>query len=94
MITGGQDVHSATGSYSGVFPTFSIVITDLKLGKKTETIEPPGGLDITLWQRAGDPRPWAQRFYNGDKEFNFLISGSRIYSYVIEIKVPKTRTRF
>ena len=94
MITGGQDVHSATGSYSGVFPTFSIVITDLKLGKKTETIEPPGGLDITLWQRAGDPRPWAQRFYNGDKEFNFLISGSRIYSYVIEIKVPKMRTRF
>jgi hypothetical protein len=94
MITGGQDVHSATGSYSGVFPTFSIVISDLKTGVKTETIEPPGGLDITLWQRAGDPRPWKQRFYNGDKEFNFLISGSRIHSYVIEIKVPKTRIRF
>jgi len=89
LVTGGQDSHSATGSNSAIFPAFSIQITDKKTGRLVDTIEPPGGLDITLWQKSGDPRPWTKKYYSGNREYVFTISGRYITSYTIEARIPK-----
>jgi hypothetical protein len=88
LVTGGQDSHSATGTNSAVFPTLVIKIIDKKSGNEIETVEPPGGLDIMLWQRAGDPRPWIQKFYRGNKEFSFVITAKHVRSFTIEARVP------
>ncbi|OPY35932.1 MAG: hypothetical protein A4E35_02208 [Methanoregula sp. PtaU1.Bin051] len=90
IVTGAQDSHSATGSQSAVFPTFSIKVTDAKTSQEIETVEPPGGLDKTLWARAGDPRPWSKRFFKGGREFQFEITARHVKSYVIEVRIPKS----
>lgn len=87
LVTGGQDSHSATGINSAVFPTLSVVVSDAATGGVIETIEPPGGLDISLWQRSGDPRPWSAKFYEGNKEYSFDITARNLKSYVIEVRV-------
>lgn len=90
LVTGGQDSHSSSGSNSAVFPTLSMVITDANdPNNEIETVEPPGGLDVTLWKRSGDPRPWSKKFYRGYKKFNFDITARHVKSYVIEVRVPK-----
>lgn len=90
LVTGGQDSHSASGANSAVFPTLSMEITDAEDPNNViETVEPPGGLDVTLWQRSYDPRPWSKKFYQGYKEFNFDITARHVKSYVIEVRVPK-----
>ena len=53
------------------------------------TVEPPGGLDKTLWQKSGiDPRPWKQKFYEGNKEYYLVITAKHLTSYTIEARVP------
>jgi len=89
LVTGGQDSHSATGTNSAVFPTFSVVVRDAASGDEIETVEPPGGLDVNLWKRSGDPRPWSTKFYNGNKAFIFDITAHRVKSYTLEVRVPK-----
>lgn len=89
-VTGAQDSHSATGTQSALFPAFSIKITDAKTGEEIDTVEPPGGLDTTLWARSGDPRPWSKRFFQGGREFQFEITARHVNSYVIEARVPKS----
>lgn len=89
ISTGGQDSHSSTGSNSAVFPSLSIVVRDAATGDEIETVEPPGGLDTTLWQRRGDPRPWSKKFYQGYKNYTFDITARHIKSYLIEVRVPK-----
>jgi hypothetical protein len=93
IITGGQNVHSATGSYSAVFPAFSIQITDINSGKVIDIVEPPGGLDITLWERAGDPRPWYKKYYKGNTVYNFMVTGKSLKSFTIEVRVPVTTNK-
>ena len=56
-------------------------------GDAVETIEPPGGLDSTLWQRAGDPRPCSKKFYSGNKEFTFMVEAHHVKSYAMHIRV-------
>lgn len=89
IVTGGQDSHSASGSNSAVFPSLSIVVSDAATGTAIGTVEPPGGLDVSLWQRSGDPRPWSQKFYQGNKNYSFDITARSLKSYVIEVRVPK-----
>lgn len=89
QVTGGQDSHSSTGTNSAVFPVLSIQVTDSRSGQVIETIQPPGGLDTYLWQRAGDPRPWSQKFFQGNREYALEITAKRLKSYTIEIRVPK-----
>ena len=89
LVTGGQDSHSATGINSAVFPTFSVVVRDAASGEEIETVEPPGGLDTYLWQRAGDPRPWSKKFYRGNTVYTFEITARHLKSYLIEVRVPK-----
>jgi hypothetical protein len=69
MVMGGQGQTSATGSYSAVIPTLSIQVMDGDIPNQViRTIDPPGGLDMTLWQISGiDPRPWVEKFYEGNK---------------------------
>lgn len=86
LLTGGQDSRSGRGSTSALFPVLQIVITKTGSGEEVDIVEPPGGLDNTLWRRAGDPRPWSQKFYNGNKEFTFDISAQHVKSYALEIR--------
>jgi hypothetical protein len=88
LVTGGQDSHSATGINSAIFPSLSIQITDAVDSREIRTVEPPGGLDITLWQRAGDPRPWSEKFYQGNAVYSFAITARHLRSYVIEVRIP------
>lgn len=88
LATGGQDSRSATGSQSALFPTLSIKITDTRTGTVVDTIEPPGGLDETLWA-SSDPRPWSVKFYGGNTEYNFLVTGRHIESFTLEVRVRK-----
>jgi hypothetical protein len=87
LVTGGQDSHSATGTNSAVFPSLSIKVTDAGDGSEIRTVEPPGGLDSALWDRAGDPRPWSEKFYQGNKEYTFDITARHLNSYVLEVRV-------
>jgi len=87
LTMGGQDIRSASGSISAVFPTLSIKIVDHNSGRTIDTVEPPGGLDTTLWQRTGDPRPWSQKYYSGNSVYDFDISGKNLRSYTLDIRV-------
>jgi len=92
LTAGGQDSVSASGSNSAVFPYLSIQVID-KTNSDTivETVEPPGGLDKTLWIKSGiDPRPWKQKFYEGNKEYCFVITTKHIKSYTLEVRIPKS----
>ena len=56
-----------------------------------ETVEPQGGLDKILWAKSGiDPRPWKQKFYEGNKESYFVITAKHLKSYTIEARIPKS----
>ena len=84
---GAQNSHSSTGSNAAVFPVLKTVVTKTGTGEEVEEVEPPGGLDISLWQRAGDPRPWSKKFYTGGQEFTFDITARHVKSYAMEIRV-------
>ena len=86
LTMGGQNAQSVA-SASAVFPSLSIRITDHDSGQVFDTVTPPGGLDPTLWQRAGDPRPWSQKYYSGNSVYDFDISASNLRSYTIDIRV-------
>ncbi|HZK30630.1 MAG TPA: hypothetical protein VFC43_05280 [Methanoregula sp.] len=92
LITGGQDSVSASGSNSALFPYLSIQVIDTKNSDRVvETVESPGGLDKTLWAKSGqDPRPWKQKFYEGNKEYRFVITTKHLKSYTIEARIPKS----
>jgi len=91
-VMGGQGQTSATGSNSAVFPTLSIQVMDGDNPNQViRTIEPPGGLDITLWRKSEiDPRPWVEKFYEGNKHYYLIVNAQFLNSYAIEIRVPKT----
>jgi len=92
ITTGGQDSGSASGSNSAVFPYLSIQVIDkTNADNVVETVEPPGGLDKTLWARSGmDPRPWKEKFYEGNKEYYFVITTKHLNSYILEVRIPKS----
>ena len=92
LTAGGQDSVSASGSNSAVFPYLSIQVIDKTNSDRiVETVEPPGGLDKTLWAKTGvDPRPWKQKFYEGNKEYSFVITTKHIKSYTLEVRIPKS----
>jgi len=93
FVTGGQDIVSATGSRSAVFPILSIQVIDkTDSDKVVDTIEPPGGLDKTLWARSNrDPRPWRERFYEGSREYYLVITAQHLNSYTIEARIPELK---
>jgi hypothetical protein len=90
MTMGGQG-ESGTKSYSEVFPSLSIQVMDGdNPNQVVDTVTPPGGLDATLWKRTGiDPLPWVEKFYEGHKDYYFIVNAKNLYSYTIEIRIPK-----
>ena len=90
LITGGQDSVSASGSNSALFPHLSIQVIDTTNSDRVvEIVEPQGGLDKTLWVKSGmDPRPWKQKFYEGNKAYRFVITTRHLKSYAVEARIP------
>ena len=91
------------GSFSTPMPTFSVQVMDADDPNRIiRTITPPGGLDKELWTGQSvtggysddettiipDPRPWKEKFYEGNNNYYFIINTHAINSYGIEIRVP------
>ena len=90
------------GSFSVMNPTFSIQVLDGNDPNRIiRTITPPGGLDSALWTgktvegdysgttiTIPDPRPWKEKFFEGNRNYFFIINSHAINSYGIEIRVP------
>jgi len=78
----------ALSSYSTVLPTFSIDVVDADNPSSiVRTITPPGSLDPLLWQK-DDPRPWKEKFLEGNNQYYFIIKANMLSSYSIDIKFP------
>jgi len=76
------------GSFSVITPVFNLQVMDADDPNRiVRTITPPGGLDSTLWT-GSDPRPWKEKFYEGQKNYFFVINTQALSSYTIEIRVP------
>ena len=89
--TASPDLRGQTeslSSYSTVLPTFSIDVVDAdNLSSIVRTITPPGSLDPSLWQK-DDPRPWKEKFLEGNNQYYFIIKANMLSSYSIDIKFP------
>lgn len=76
------------GSFSVTIPTFTLQVMDGDDPNRiVRTITPPGGLDSTLWT-GSDPRPWKEKFFEGRKDYYFVINAQALSSYTVEIRVP------
>jgi hypothetical protein len=77
------------GSFSVITPVFNLQVMDADdPNRVVRTITPPGGLDSTLWTES-DPRPWKEKFYEGQRNYFFVINTQALSSYTIEIRVPE-----
>jgi hypothetical protein len=91
------------GSYSVVIPKFTVQVMDGNDPNRiVRTITPPGGIDMDLWtgsksvtsvssgeaQTIPDPRPWRERFFEGERNYYFIINAQSLTSYKMEFKVP------
>ena len=84
----GVSRSGVSGSYSTVMPTFSIDVIDAdNPSSLVRTITPPGNLDPFLW-KTDDPRPWKEKFLEGNNQYYFIIRANTLSSYSIDIKVP------
>ena len=101
--SGGSSQTVIEGSYSVSFPTFSLQVMDgVDPNRIVRIITPPGGLDKTLWTGKSvtsedysgttitipDPRPWKEKFYEGQSAYFFIINAHAVNSYSIQIQVP------
>ncbi len=86
-VTGGT--HSGVqGSYSGVMPEFTVQVFDARDPNRiVRTFSPPGGINQDLW-KTNDPRPWTEKFYEGQKSYYFIITSKLLNSYSIDIRIP------
>ncbi len=82
--------HSGVqGSYSGVIPEFTVQVIDAADPNRiVRTFSPPGGIDLDLWKDTNDPRPWTEKFYEGERSYYFIITSKLLNSYSIDIRIP------
>lgn len=85
------------GSFSVTNPDFTIQVMDGEDPNRiVRSINPPGGLDKSLWVKktsdgdliSSDPRPWIEKFYEGERKYFLVINAHSLESYNIEIRVP------
>jgi hypothetical protein len=77
------------GSFSVTFPSLKVQVMDAgDPNRIVRTIEPPGGLDAILWSSSSDPRPWVERFFEGQKKYYFVVNAHSLSSYNFQIRVP------
>jgi hypothetical protein len=90
VVKGGEGIsHSfVQGSFSVITPRFSLQVMDADDPNRIiRTITPPGGLDSSLWTES-DPRPWKEKFFEGQRNYYFVINAQALSTYSIEIRVP------
>jgi hypothetical protein len=44
--------------------------------------------EITVVVTPVDPRPWTEKFYEGQRNYYFVVTAKSLNSYSMEIKVP------
>jgi hypothetical protein len=71
-----------------VFPSINIQVMDADDPNRFVRIVNPGILDPRNWKE-NDPRPWVERFFEGGRNYYFVITTRFVRSYSLEIKVPK-----
>lgn len=89
------------GSYSVTIPQFTVQVMDGDDPNRiVRTISPPGGIDKDLWTEKTvtsdddqevtipDPRPWKEKFFEGERNYFFIINAQSLDSYTIEFRVP------
>ncbi len=90
IVEGGEGIsHSfVQGSFSVITPQFILQVMDADDPNRIiRTITPPGGLDSSLWTDS-DPRPWKEKFFEGRRNYYFIINAQALSTYSIEIRVP------
>jgi hypothetical protein len=87
----GASKSGYTGSISTAMPKFSIQVMDAEDPNRiARSITPYGTLDPDLWTGDDDPRPWKEKFFEGQRSYYFIITASLLKSYAIDIKVPSS----
>jgi hypothetical protein len=97
----GSSITVIQGSYSVTIPKFTVEVMDGNDPNRiVRTITPPGGIDKDLWSGKTaegdysgttafeDPRPWKEKFFEGERNYFFVINSQSLDSYTIEFKVP------
>jgi hypothetical protein len=87
--TGSGIYHTVIeGSFSVITPVFNLQVMDADdPNRVVRAITPPGGLDSTIWI-GSDPRPWKEKFFEGQRNYFFVINAQALSSYTLEIRVP------
>jgi hypothetical protein len=99
---GSGSLSNIQGSYSVVMPQFTLQVMDGNDPNRiVRTITPPGGIDKDLWSGTQsvtgdysgtttipDPRPWKEKFFEGERNYFFIITTQSLNSYTLEFKVP------
>lgn len=75
-----------------VYPTINIQVMDADDPNRFVRIINPGILDPRLWE-VNDPRPWKEKFFEGEKNYYFIITTRFVESYTVTIKVPENMNR-
>jgi len=84
----GASASGGQGSYSTVKPTFTVDIMEAgNSSRLVRSVTPWGSIDPALW-KDNDPRPWKEKFFEGQKSYYFIIKAGSITSYSLDIKVP------
>jgi hypothetical protein len=74
-----------------VFPRINIQVMDAEDPNRFVRICNPDVLDMRTFEEH-DPRPWVEKFYEGNRNYYFVINTRFVSSYTLEIKVPALYT--
>jgi hypothetical protein len=64
--------------WKGIKNTVNPAVTNVKAGKATTSADTP----------YNDPRPWTEKFFEGQRSYFFIIKAEQLKSYSIDIQVP------
>jgi hypothetical protein len=65
---------------------------DLDLWTASASPTPRSGRDAPAIMLSADPRPWTERFFEGERSYYFIITAKLVNSYSIDIQVPARYT--
>jgi len=74
--------------WGGTFPTPKERVVATWPTPQPTKKQPSSIKDVVSDYTAVDPRPWTEKFYEGQRNYYFIVTTQSIASYKIEIKVP------
>ncbi|MDD1674677.1 MAG: hypothetical protein LUQ13_03445, partial [Methanomicrobiales archaeon] len=74
-----------------VFPRINIQVMDADDPSRFVRVINPDQLDTRTWS-ISDPRPWVEKFYEGNHDYYFILNARFIASYELSIMVPEHYT--